>query len=64
VKVYLDQKLLYQTPVLSGQGGLWNLDARLDGATDKSLLRIVIDDAGDDIGGDNVDLVEAGFLAR
>jgi len=64
VKVYLDQKLLCQTPVLSGQGGLWNLDARLDGATDKSLLRIVIDDAGDDIGGDNVDLVEAGFLAR
>jgi hypothetical protein len=62
VKVYLDQKLLCQTPVLTGRDGLWNIDARLDGATDRSLLRIVIDDNSDGISGDNVDLVDAGFI--
>ncbi|MBN2581177.1 MAG: alpha-L-fucosidase, partial [Pirellulales bacterium] len=62
VKVYLDKKLLYQTPVLTGKDGLWNIDVQLDGATDKSLLRIVLEDNGDGIGGDNVDLVDAGFV--
>jgi alpha-L-fucosidase len=62
IKIYLDQKLLCQTPVLTGRDGLWNIDARLDGATDRSLLRIVIEDNGDGIGGDNVDLVDAGFI--
>jgi alpha-L-fucosidase len=62
VKVYLDKKLLCQTPVLSGKDGLWNIDVQLDGATDKSLLRIVAEDNGDGIGGDNVDLMDAGFV--
>ncbi len=62
VKVYLDKKLLCQTPALTGRDGLWNIDARLDGATDESLLRIVMEDNGDGIGGDNVDLVDAGFI--
>ncbi|MFZ1932177.1 MAG: alpha-L-fucosidase [Thermoguttaceae bacterium] len=62
MKIYLDQRLLCQTPLLTGRDGLWNIDARLDGATDRSLLRIVIDDNGDGISGDNVDLVDAGFI--
>jgi len=62
MKVYLDKTLLCQTPVLTGRDGLWNIDARLDGATDSSVVRIVIDDNGDGIDGDNVDLVDAGFV--
>ena len=62
VKVYLDKKLLCQTPVLTGRDGLWNIDARLDGATDRSSVRIVVEDNGDGIDGDNVDLVDAGFI--
>ncbi len=62
VKVYLDQKLLCQPPTLTGRDGLWNIDVRLDGATDTSLLRIVIEDNGDGNDGDNVDVVEAGFI--
>jgi hypothetical protein len=62
IKIFLDKKLLCQTPVLSGRDGLWNINVPLDGATDKSLLRIVLEDNGDGIGGDNVDLVNAGFI--
>jgi hypothetical protein len=62
VKVYLDKKLLCRTPVLTGGYGLWNIDARLDGATDRSLVRIVVEDNGDGIDGDNVDFVDAGFI--
>ena len=51
-----------QTPVLTGKDGLWNINASLEGATDKSRLRIVIEDNGDGIQGDNVDLVDAGFV--
>jgi hypothetical protein len=53
---------LCQTPVLTGRDGMWNIDARLDGATDRSLVRIVAEDNGDGIDGDNVDLVDAGFI--
>lgn len=64
MKVFRDDKLLCQTPVLTGKDGLWNIDAGLEGAKDKSLLRIVIEDNGDGIDGDNVDLVDAGFVTR
>ena len=64
VKVYLDDRLLCQTPVLTGKDGLWNFDAKLEGATDQSALRIVLEDNGDGIDGDNVDLVDAGFVVR
>jgi len=55
--------------VLTGKDGLWNIDAKLDGATDRSVLRIVIEDNGDGIQsdgihGDNVDLVDAGLVTR
>jgi alpha-L-fucosidase len=62
VKVYLDQKLLGRTPVLTGRDGLWSIDVRLEGATDNSQLRIVIEDNGDGNDEDNVDLVDAGFI--
>jgi len=64
VKVFLDDKLLCQTPVLTGKDGLWNINARLDGTRDKSVLRIVIENNGDGIDGDNVKLVDAGFIAQ
>ena len=63
-KVFLDDRLLCQTPVLTGKDGLWNINARLDGMRDKSVLRIAIEDKGDGIDGDNVDLVDAGFVAQ
>ena len=62
--MYLDDRLLCQTPVLTGKDGLWNIDAKLEGATDQSALRIVLEDNGDGIDGDNVDLVDAGFVVR
>ena len=64
VKVFLADKLLYQTPVLTGKDGLWNINAPLDGVSDTSVLRIVIEDNGDGIDGDNVDLVDAGFVVQ
>jgi hypothetical protein len=39
--------------VLTGTDGLWNIAAKREGATNKSVLRIAIED--------NVDLVDAGF---
>jgi hypothetical protein len=36
--------------------------ARLEGATDTSILRIVAEDNADGIHGDNIDLVDAGFV--
>ena len=64
VKLFLDDKLLRQTPVLGGGDGLWNINEKLEAATDKSVLRIVIEDAGDGIDGDNADLVDAGCLVQ
>ncbi|MCX6926123.1 MAG: alpha-L-fucosidase, partial [Verrucomicrobia bacterium] len=64
VKIFLDDRLICQTPVLSGGIGLWNVNASLEGATDKSRLKILIEDNGDGIQGDNVDLVDAGFVAQ
>ena len=64
VKAFLDGKLLCQTPVLTGKDGFGNIDAKLDGAMEKSLLRIVIEDNGDGIYGDNVNLVDAGFVVQ
>jgi hypothetical protein len=60
--VFLDDKQLYRSPVLSGGDGLWNLDVKLSGATEQSVLRLVIKDAGDGYDGDNADLVDAGFM--
>ena len=62
MKVLLDDKLLCETPVLTGKDGLWNINARLEGATDTSVLRIVVEDNADGIHGDNIDLVDAGFV--
>lgn len=62
VKVLLGDKLLCQTPVLTGKDGLWTINARLEGATDTSVLRIVAEDNADGIHGDNIDLVDAGFV--
>jgi len=64
VKVFLDDKLLYQTPMLTGKDGLWNIDEKLEGATDKSVLRIVVEDNGDGYHGDNTDLVDVGFITK
>lgn len=62
VKVFLDNRLLCETPVLTGTAGLWNIDTKLGGSTAKSVLRVVVEDNGDGIDGDNVDLVNAGFV--
>jgi alpha-L-fucosidase len=62
VKVFLDDKLLCRTPVLTGRDGLWNVDIELTGASDKSVVRLAIEDNGDGIQGDNVDLVNAGLV--
>jgi hypothetical protein len=62
VKLFLDDKLLHQTPVLNGGDGLWNISEKLEGVTEKSVLRIVIEDNGDGIDGDNADLVNAGLI--
>jgi alpha-L-fucosidase len=61
-KILLDDKPLCQTPVLTGKDGLWNIDAKLEGVKDQSVLRIVVEDNGDGIDGDNVDLVDTGFI--
>jgi alpha-L-fucosidase len=64
VKLFLDDTLLCQTPVLTGTDGLWNLDVPLPGATPNSVLRLLVEDNRDGIHGDNLDLVEAGFASR
>ena len=62
VKVFLDNRLLCETPLLAGAAGLWNIDAKLEGGTANYVVRVVVEDNGDGIDGDNVDLVDAGFV--
>ncbi len=64
VTVFLGGRLLSQTPVLTGQDGLWNINVPLAGATEASRLRIVLEDNADGIHGDNIDLVDAGFITQ
>jgi hypothetical protein len=62
VKILLGDRLLCQTPVLTGKDGLWNINATLEGATDTSILGIVLEDNADGIHCDNIDLMDAGFV--
>jgi hypothetical protein len=60
VRVYVDDQLKAETPVLRGNETPFALDVKLP--KDGKELRIVIDDAGDGYGYDDADLVNAGFM--
>ena len=60
VKVHVDGKLMAQTPVLRGAGALWNFDIEIPSGA--KALRLIVDDAGDGVGFDDADLVNAGFI--
>ena len=65
VKLFLDNSLRAETPILTGKDGLWNIDLTLRESGEQApakALRIVVEDNGDGIMGDNADFVDAGFL--
>jgi HEAT repeat protein len=60
VKVFADDKLLAQTPVLRGGGASADVDAALPAGA--KALRLVVGDAGDGTDFDDADFVNAGFI--
>jgi HEAT repeat protein len=62
VKVFADDKLLAQTPVLRGGGASANIDATLPAGA--KTLRLVVEDAGDGVDFDDADFVNAGFVTQ
>ena len=60
VKVFADNNLLAQTPVLRGGGASANVDAALPAGA--KALRLVVEDAGDGVDYDDADIVNAGFI--
>ena len=62
VKVYVDEKVVFTTPVLRGDQPPCPLNVTLP--TGGKELRIVIDDAGDGYGYDDADFANAGFIVR
>ncbi len=62
VKVFAGDQLLAQTPVLRGGGVSANIDAVLPAGV--QTLRLVVEDAGDGVGFDDADFVNAGFVTQ
>jgi hypothetical protein len=63
--LYLDDSLRAETPILTGKDGLWNINLNLRESGEQApskALRIVVEDNGDGIMGDNADFVDAGFM--
>lgn len=59
VRVYADQTLLAETPVLRGAGACSGVDVEIPRGA--GSLRVVVEDAGDGVDFDDVDLANAGF---
>jgi hypothetical protein len=60
VKVYLDEQVVLETPVLRGGGASASIDVEIPKGS--KALRLVVDDAGDGVGYDDADFVNAGFI--
>jgi len=60
VRVFIDDKLMVQTPVLRGAGASSNVNIEIPAGSRAS--RLVVDDAGDGVGYDDADFVNAGFI--
>ena len=61
IKVLGDDYLLAQTPVLRGGGASANIDVPIPAGA--KALRLVVGDAGDGVGFDDADFVNAGFIS-
>ncbi|MFO8013681.1 MAG: NPCBM/NEW2 domain-containing protein [Phycisphaerae bacterium] len=60
VMVLADKRPAFRTPLLQGAGASCNMDIAIPRGA--KTLRLVVDDAGDGVGYDDVDFVNAGFM--
>lgn len=61
-KVYLDGKLVDESPLLHAGDAPWNVDVAISTRKTPRQLRLVITDGGDGINSDWADWVDAGFV--